>query len=170
MEKLTIGFVRYEEGYQGYRQGIAIDRHTNLRCEGYKTFEDLIDLSRFFSPSEEGGQWEDEAGNPIGLTHADLAAGICSVNIDNVTYYTTTIDNLDEDEWRALLDEYGDYRGWQRSMYAGDIVAHLEREYAITIDVARLHDTLTISELVDYLERYSPDQGEFEAEMYEEEE
>lgn len=170
MEKKIIGFVRYNVGHQGYRQGIQIKPHVHLHCHGETSFERLIHLrEKFFEPLEEGGEWKDENGDPIGLTAAQLATGICNVELDYVSYYTTTIDQLDEDEWKALFAEEGD-SSWGKPLLAEEMIAYLEEEFELSIDAERLEEPNKLYKLYEYLVEYRPDQEEFEADMYKAEE
>lgn len=166
MERKIIGFVRYNEGCQSYRQGIEIKRNIHLHCHGETSFEELISLrEKFIEPLEESGEWTTETGNPIGLTNAELATGICHVELDYVSYYTTTIDQLDEDEWKALFAEEGDcWRGVPA--LADEMIAYLEREFDLCIDINRLEQPNSLNELYEYLVRYNPCQDEFEEAMY----
>lgn len=173
MEKKIIGFVRYEVGCQSYRQGIQIKPHVHLHCHGETSFEKLIHLrEKFFEPFEEEGEegeWKAENGNPIGLTNAELATGICHVELDYVSYYTTTIDQLDEDEWKSLFAEEGDCSRGTPSL-AEEMIAYLESEFNLSIDIKRLEEPNKLNKLYEYLAEVRPDQEEFEEEFYEDEE
>lgn len=148
MEKVIIGFKR---------------QNGQLECKGATNLRELVKLdSKLFAPKDGESEYTDCNGNLTGITQEMVESGIGSYDDGSATYYTSSLESLDKDEWTALFEEEGN----RPSSLEEEMIAYLEEENNITIKGKKL--TLSLKALREKLDSDFYSQEEFEQEFTEE--